>query len=124
MQQRSDTALLRIQPCIPGTQGQSIGLANRRHGNNCQADVQVGYHPPDDCELLRILLSEICSMSPHDLEQFHHYCRYAPHKCSDTPSTSTKAFCGDGYISFASGANTISTPRVAQNSMSCSIVRA
>ena len=49
---------------VAAGQGQAVGLADRRAAHDLDGDRQVGGHPPDDGELLEVLVTEVGGAGP------------------------------------------------------------
>ena len=73
-------------------------------GHHCNRNVQIRNHPPDDRQLLRILLAKVGPVGFHDVEQLEHDRRHAaemsgrcaPQRCALSAGDSTKVSCSRG----------------------------
>src|SRR5438105_2195579 len=64
--------LLRVQILIARTAGQAVRLAHRRRADDLDRKIQVAHHPPNDGELLKILLTENRGIWRKQMEQLRH----------------------------------------------------
>src|SRR6185437_3824292 len=63
---------------IARAQRKAIRLTNCRYSDDGHRHVQILNHPPDDGELLRVLLAEIGAIRSDDIEQLCHNSSDAP----------------------------------------------
>ena len=66
--QRAD-ALLGAEADVAGGQREPVGLAHRGHDLEAHRDVEVAHHPPEDGDLLGVLLAEVGDVGRDDVEQ-------------------------------------------------------
>ncbi len=69
MEDRRGGSLLGRQVDVARRQGEAVGLADRRAGDDLRRDRQVARHLADDHHLLGVLLAEVGVVRPDQVEQ-------------------------------------------------------
>ncbi len=62
---------------VAGGQRQAVGFPHGRDALDPGVQVQLPHHPPDQDELLIVLLTEERQVRPHDVEQLQHHREHA-----------------------------------------------
>ena len=82
---RGDGSFGLAQQPIARTHREAVGIAHCRHLDHFHTKVEIGDHPPDHGELLRVFLAEIGAPRLHNVEELEHHVA-TPSKMSGTES--------------------------------------
>ena len=61
--------LIARETCVAGREREPVGVANRRERHEIELEVQVGDHPSQHRDLLRVLLAEVHDVGADDREE-------------------------------------------------------